>query len=276
MTDAKIWNLTGKVAVITGAAGLLGPSHASALLDLDCTVVLTDIDAERLEQTTETLKKKYSENIISSYELDVTDESSVISTAEKIIEDFGVVDILINNAAIDPAVGSSILSKSSRFEDFDLEDWKYQESVGLGGAVLCSKVFGSAMAKMGGGIILNISSDLSVISPDHRVYNADDVDENDKIFKPISYSLVKTALIGLTRYLATYWADKNIRVNALSPGGVYNNQDPFFVTRLEARIPMGRMASIDEYRGCVQFLCSDASRYVTGQNLVADGGRSLW
>jgi len=132
------------------------------------------------------------------------------------------------------------------------------------------------MAQRGSGVILNIASDLSVIAPDQRLYRREGLPEEQQPVKPVTYSVIKTALVGLTRYLATYWADQGVRVNALSPGGVYNGQGEEFVTRLTNLIPMGRMADHDEYRGAIQFLCSDASRYMTGQNIAIDGGRSVW
>ena len=127
-----------------------------------------------------------------------------------------------------------------------------------------------------GGVILNIASDLSIISPDNRLYNEENIDKNNANVKPIVYSVVKTGLIGLTRYLATYWAENNIRCNAISPGGVFNNQDQNFIKKIKKLIPLGRLANKDEYKSSVQFLCSEASSYMTGQNIVIDGGRSVW
>ena len=132
------------------------------------------------------------------------------------------------------------------------------------------------MAKHGGGVILNIASDLSVIAPDHRIYHLDGIEPDAQPVKPVTYSVAKTALIGLTRYISTYWAKENVRCNALSPGGVYDDQDEQFVSKLKTLIPMGRMASREEYKAAIQFLCSDASTYMTGQNVVMDGGRSVW
>jgi NAD(P)-dependent dehydrogenase (short-subunit alcohol dehydrogenase family) len=142
--------------------------------------------------------------------------------------------------------------------------------------MLVSRVFGGKMAERGSGVILNIASDLSVISPDQRLYMKKGLEQHEQPVKPISYSVIKTGLVGLTRYLATYWAESGVRVNALSPGGVFDGQSSSFVDELSQRIPMARMACPSEYRGCVQFLCSDASSYITGQNIVADGGRSVW
>ena len=152
-----------------------------------------------------------------------------------------------------------------------------QIAVGLTGAFLCSKEFGTAMARDGkGGVILNIASDLSVFSPDQRLYRKEGLSDDIQPVKPVTYSVIKAGLIGLTRYLATYWADKGVRSNALSPGGVYTGQSEEFVQRLTSLIPMGRMACKDEYRSAIQFLCSDASAYMNGQNVVMEGGRSVW
>jgi NAD(P)-dependent dehydrogenase (short-subunit alcohol dehydrogenase family) len=161
-------------------------------------------------------------------------------------------------------------------ENFSREQWDMELSVGLTGAFLCSQIFGEAMATNGkGGVILNIASDLSVFAPDQRLYRKDGLSDDMQPVKPVTYSVIKAGLIGLTRYLATYWADKGVRSNALSPGGVFNNQGEEFVQRLSNLIPMGRMANREEYRGAVQFLCSDASAYLNGQNIVMDGGRSV-
>ena len=183
---------------------------------------------------------------------------------------------MINNAAIDPKVsGNQGIIETSRLENFSLEQWNNQLSVGLTGAFLCSKVFGVAMAKKGKGVILNIASDLSVIAPDQRLYKKKDVPDNMQAVKPVTYSVIKTGLIGLTRYLAAYWADSGVRCNALSPGGVFNGQDEHFVHKISSLIPMNRMAKVDEYREAVQFLCSDASSYMNGQNIIIDGGRTI-
>jgi NAD(P)-dependent dehydrogenase (short-subunit alcohol dehydrogenase family) len=188
------------------------------------------------------------------------------------------VDILINNAARNPKVSNKTdFVKSQRLETLDMEEWFDDLHVGLTGPLLMSKVFGGLMAVDGkGGVIINIASDLSVIAPDQRLYSIEGSKDNEQPVKPVSYSVVKTGLVGLTRYLATYWADKNVRVNALSPGGVFENQPSEFVSRVQNLIPMGRMADRSEYRGAIQFLCSDASSYMTGHNLIIDGGRSIW
>jgi NAD(P)-dependent dehydrogenase (short-subunit alcohol dehydrogenase family) len=187
------------------------------------------------------------------------------------------VDILINNAAIDAKVKNKTSSEFGRLENFTLEQWNQELSVGLTGAFLCSKYFGNYFAKNNGGVILNIASDLSVISPDQRLYSKKDIINIDQQpVKPVTYSVIKSALIGLTKYLSTYWLDGKVRVNALSPGGIFIDQPKDFVDKLENLIPLGRMAKKNEYKSAVQFLCSNASEYMTGQNMVMDGGRSVW
>jgi len=266
----KKFNLKNQFALITGASGLLGYEHAKALLEINANVIITDIKMKTLEKNLKKLKKSYPLKNIIKQRLDVTKESSVLR-CKKYLDKKGIfVSILVNNAAFNP---SNDKLKSKLFENYNLKSWRKEIDVGLTGAFICSKVFGNGMAKKNRGVILNISSDLSVISPDHRLYNKGSKINNAK---PVTYSVAKTGLIGLTRYLATYWSNKNIRCNAISPGGVYNDHNKNFVSKIKKLIPMGRMAKKDEYRSAVQFLCSDASSYLTGQNLVIDGGRSIW
>jgi len=271
------FDITGRCAVITGGAGLLGIAHATALLDVGAKIVLTDISDKELMAAATTLLDSFPTGTIYTFMMDVTSESSIVETAEKIV-DLGLrIDILINNAAINPTANSLVGKvRSTRLENFSLDRWNLEVSVGLTGAFLCSKVFGTLMASDGnGGVILNIASDLSVIAPDQNLYRQEGLADDLQAVKPITYSVIKTGLVGLTRYLSSYWADKGVRANALSPGGVYIDQDQEFVTRLEQLIPMGRMAQPDEYIGAIQFLCSDASSYMNGQNIVMDGGRSV-
>lgn len=210
--------------------------------------------------------------------LDVTDPTSVKSVEASVFARYGGADILINNATIDPKVTDAPgLLNSSRLEEFALEAWQMQIDVGLTGAFLCAQAFGTRMASNGRGVILNVASDLSVIAPDQRLYRNDDVmDEQFQPVKPVTYSVIKAGILGLTRYLATYWPDRGVRCNAISPGSVFNGHPETFVRRIENLIPLGRMAAVDEYHGAIQFLCSDASRYMNGHNLVMDGGRSIW
>lgn len=272
------FDLTGKTALITGAAGLLGMEHAAALLESGATVILTDIGEAGLSSALASLSLHADSSRIITRVMDVSKPDAVQNVAEELVAAHHRVDILVNNAAIDPKVkGDQGITETSRLENFSLGQWDLQIAVGLTGAFLCSQVFGTAMARDGkGGVILNIASDLSVFSPDQRLYRKTELTDEMQPAKPVTYSVIKAGLIGLTRYLSTYWADKNVRANALSPGGVFNGQSDEFVQRLTSLIPLGRMASRDEYRAAVQFLCSDASAYLNGQNIVMDGGRSAW
>jgi NAD(P)-dependent dehydrogenase (short-subunit alcohol dehydrogenase family) len=208
---------------------------------------------------------------------DITRKKEVEQLLEKLINKFQRVDILINNAANDPKVGDENESSSwSRFENFSLEMWEEDLAVGLTGVFICSQVVGSYMAKQGSGVILNISSDLGIVGPDQRLYEIEGRLPEEQPVKPVTYSVVKTGIIGLTRYLATYWASRGVRVNALCPGGIDAGQPTVFKERVHSRIPMGRMARKDEYRGVVLFMVSDESSYMNGAVLAVDGGRTCW
>ena len=277
-TQPSRYDLTGRTALVTGAGGLLGRQHVTALAESGARVVVTDIGLAQAEAAVAAIRGNAPAADLVATSLDVTSLESVRSVGDDLARRGMLVDILVNNAAIDPKVTSSPgVMHSSRFEAFPVPQWQTEIAVGLTGAMLCSQVFGAAMAARGRGVILNIASDLGVIAPDQRLYRQPGVTrEEEQPVKPVTYSVIKHGLIGLTKYLATYWADHGVRVNAISPGGVFNNQDPAFVERLTRLIPMGRMAGVDEYRAAVQFLCSDASSYMTGQNMVMDGGRSVW
>jgi NAD(P)-dependent dehydrogenase (short-subunit alcohol dehydrogenase family) len=272
------FNLSGKIALITGAGGLLGLEHATALLQSGATIVLTDINESRLEAARKSLLVYEGETTkILCQVMNVASQEDIMATAALLKKENRRIDILVNNAAIDPKVKVEEGKELTRLENFVLDEWNLEIAVGLTGAFLCSKVFGSLMASDGkGGVILNIASDLSVLSPDQRLYRKEGLADYMQPVKPVTYSVIKAGLIGLTRYLATYWAQQGVRANALSPGGVFNQQGEEFVKRLSSLIPLGRMAEHDEYRSVVQFLCSDASSYLNGQNIVMDGGRSVW
>jgi len=270
------FDLTNKWVAVTGAAGLLGKQHAIALLEVNANLVLLDKNKNGLIQVANELTQLGLMGEILNYDIDISNEFNVQAVKNDLSAKKISINVLINNAAINPKYESLAGGKNgSRVEDFDLSDWDFQLSVGLKGSFICSKIFGSEMAIKGKGVILNIASDLSIIAPDQRIYSNNEFDELQNV-KPITYSVIKSGLIGMTKYLATYWNESNVRVNAISPGGVYENQDSEFVDRLIKLIPLGRMASPDEYKSAIQFLCSDASSYMTGQNLVIDGGRSVW
>ena len=278
MTALSRYDLNGRTALVTGAGGLLGRQHVAALVEAGARVVVTDIDTKYADAAISAIRETSPSADLVAAAIDVTSQDSVRAAHEALAGRGIAVDILVNNAAIDPKVTSTPgVMHSSRFEAFSVPQWQTEIAVGLTGAMLCSQTFGGAMAKRKRGVILNIASDLGVIAPDQRLYRQPGVTrEDEQPVKPVTYSVIKHGLLGLTKYLATYWAEHGVRVNAISPGGVFNNQDPAFVERLTRLIPMGRMADVDEYRAAIQFLCSDASSYMTGQNLVMDGGRSVW
>lgn len=269
------FNLRGKVAIITGGAGLLGKKHAEAVAEFGGIPVLLDIAKEPGKKIASRISSEYKVNC-QYVHCDITDERNLIKARDEIVKKFTRVDILINNAAIDPKVKASKGKNFSRLENFFVDQWNIELSVGLTGPMLCSKVFGLEMANNGKGVILNISSDLGIIAPDQRLYKKSGLTEEEQAVKPVTYSVVKHGLIGLTKYLATYWADKGLRCNALCPGGVYNNQPADFVQKVSQLIPLRRMADVDEYKAAVVFLVSDASSYMTGATLVMDGGRTCW
>lgn len=274
-TVQESFDLSDRVAVITGGAGLLGRKHAEAVLECGGTPVLIDINTELSRTTAETLSKEYGRPCI-GLAIDITQPDQVEAACQELTGQFGRIDILINNAANNPKMENHDGDGFTRLEQFPMELWNADLAVGLTGAFLCSRTFGAVMADAGKGVILNISSDLGLIGPDQRLYRRDGIDEASQTVKPVTYSVVKSGLIGLTRYLATYWADKGVRANAITPGGVYTNQDDAFVQRLSNLIPMGRMADQDEYKAAIAFLISDASSYMTGSVLTIDGGRTCW
>lgn len=268
--------LKSRIIVITGGAGLLGLMHARAIMQAGGTPVLLDINEALLEEKVCNLKKEVKGDVLGLV-CDITDKASIESCLISILKKYNKVDGLVNNAANDPKVSYSLADKHlTRFENITLEFWEKDIKIGLTGAFLCSQVFGTHMASSGGGVILNIASDLSVIAPDQRIYRLPDVEPEFQPVKPVTYSAVKAGLVGLSRYLATYWAEQNVRVNSISPGGVFNHQNEEFVSKVSNLIPMGRMADVDEYMASLVFMLSEASSYMTGTNVVIDGGRSAW
>ena len=265
------FDLTGKTALITGAGGLLGPKHAEAIIEFGGNVIITDHHVLRAQEKAEMLNDKYDKKCATSHYMDVTEPGSI----KHVLERHETIDILINNAAKDPKVKKGGgLTPDSRFETMSEQYWYEGIDAAINGTFLCSQAAANKMLKTGGGVILNISSDLGII--DQRIYRKEGVPEEMQNVKPITYSAAKWAIIGMTKYLGVYFAKKGIRVNCLSPTGVYNNHPEDFVKKLSNIIPMGRMADIDEYKGAVVFLCSSASSYMTGENLVIDGGKTVW
>jgi NAD(P)-dependent dehydrogenase (short-subunit alcohol dehydrogenase family) len=270
------FRLDGRLAVITGGAGLLGPRHAEALLEAGAQVVLLDVQAAKLSEIKSMLSDKFPGRV-HALVVDLTKEAEILNAKTEIFAKFKKYpEILINNAAIDAKFDASSSKKLSRLENFPLEQWNLEISVGLTAAMLMAKTFGIEMAAAGRGVILNISSDLGVIAPDQRLYKKDGVTDDQQNVKPITYSAIKHGLIGLTKYLATYWGDRNVRCNAFAPGGVFNDHPREFTDKLTRLIPMGRMARLDEYQASILFMVSDASSYMNGATLNMDGGRTAW
>ena len=270
-----LFDLTGRVAIITGGAGFLGYHHAEILAAAGAHVVLLDLPATEPSRRATQISAAHGVEGL-GLATDVTNEGSIADAGSRVMAKFGRIDILINNAANNPKVENAKGETWSRLENLPLDVWDADIRVGLTAAFLCSRIFGAEMAKRRAGVIVNVASDLALIAPDQRLYRVENLPEDQQPVKPVTYSVVKSALLGLTRYLATYWSGANIRVNAISPGGVLNDQPAVFLNRLKQLIPMERMANRDEYQGAILFLCSDASSYMTGANLVIDGGRTCW
>ncbi len=270
------FDLKGRVIVITGGAGLLGVMHGESIAGAGGTPVLADLNGESAEKAAETISKKFGTPAL-GIQTDITNKTSVEELRDKVLKQYGRIDGLINNAANNPKMeATQQTTEWSRFENFSLDAWEQDLAVGLKGAFLCAQVLGFHMAEQGKGVIVNISSDLGIIGPDQRLYAQDGGPADQQPVKPVTYSVIKTGLLGLTRYLATYWAMKGVRVNALCPGGVEAGQPEDFKDRLHSKIPLNRMANKDEYQGAILFLVSDASSYMTGSTLAVDGGRTCW
>ena len=254
-----------KVVIITGGSGLLGSTFVEAVAEIGGIPVILDLDIKRANKLSEKIYKKYS---ITPFiiKADITNKNSLKKANLKIIRKYKKIDVLINNAANNPKLAKK---NDTTLENFSLSNWNKDLDVGLKGSFLCCQVFGQEMLKKKSGVIVNISSDLGLISPDQRLY-----DNLNK--KPVSYSVVKHGIIGLTKYISTYWADRGIRANTLCPGGVLDNQPDEFLIKIKNLIPLNRMADRDEYKSAIQFLSSDASSYMNGASIVIDGGRSSW
>lgn len=267
--------LHGKIVVITGAAGLLGREHAIAVLKAGGKVALLDLKLELLEEVFSKEVQEFPDSLM-LFECDITNEQQVIEISEKICSSLGVPTGLVNNAAINPSVEKNTQT-FSRLEKLSYEDWKLQLDVGLFGSLVCSRVFGELMITAGiKGSLVHVSSDHGVMAPNQSLYSLDGLDRELQPVKPVTYSVVKHGLIGLARYLSTYWAELGIRSNTLCPGGVLNGQPTEFIDRFNKLVPMGRLANPDEYRGAIVYLLSDESSYMNGATLVVDGGRSVW
>lgn len=271
------FSLAGRVAIITGGAGLLGVRHAEAIASAGGIPVLADIRVDEAAAHAADIAKAFGVPAMGAA-CDITRAESVHALLDTTRTALGRVDILVNNAANNPKVeeGAAAKTEFSRFEQFPLDQWQADIAVGLTGAFLCARIIGGAFAAQGHGTIVNISSEYGILAPDQRLYHIEGLPPERQPAKPVTYTVVKAGLHGLTMYLATYWAHAGVRVNTISLGGVENGQPREFLARAASRIPMGRMALPHEFQGALVYLCSDAASFVTGTNLVVDGGKSVW
>ena len=266
-----LFDIQDKVVIITGGLGQLGRQFALALTRLGAKVAIFDNKARKQGGP----KNRFRDGArLKLFPIDITRKSSVISGLGRLNRVWGVPHALINNAAIDSPPNSSS-KESGPFERYPEKSWDKVIDVNLKGVFLACQIIGTQMAQAERGSIINTGSIYGLVSPDQRIYQHRSKNGNP-FFKPVAYSASKSGLLNLTRYLATYWAKKNVRVNTLTLGGVLNHQDPKFLKGYAQRVPIGRMAREDEYNGAVIFLVSDASSYMTGSNLVIDGGWTTW
>ena len=266
----ELFSLKNKVAVVTGALGLIGKYHCIALAEAGANVVVCDLDEIKCKDFASSLPTKSI-----SVGVDITIKSSVENLRDKALKEFGKIDVLVNNAAInDMFENPQTATELSMFENYPLEMWQKSLDVNVTGTFLCSQVIGTEMAKAGKGSIINIASTYGMVGPDQSIYKKPDGTQT--FYKSPAYPATKGAIINFTRFLAAYWGNKGIRINTLSPGGVENNQDEYFINNYSAKTPLGRMAQSTDYKGALVFLASEASAYMTGANLVVDGGWTAW
>ena len=269
-TFPEIFSLKNKVAVVTGALGLIGKNHCKALAEAGANVIVCDLDESKCKTFASELPAKSI-----GVSVDITKKESVIELKDKILNEYNSIDILVNNAAInDMFENPQAAAEQSKFENYPLDLWQKSLDVNITGMFLCSQVLGTEMAKKEKGSIINVASTYGIVGPDQSLYNKPDGSQS--FYKSAAYPVTKGAVISFTRFLAAYWGNKGVRVNTLSPGGVENNQDEYFIKNYSKKTPIGRMAKPTDYKGALIFLASDASEYMTGANLVVDGGWTAW
>ncbi len=266
MTQETLFDLTGKIALVTGGGGLLATEHAIALSSYGATVIMADFNEEKCNAAAISLQQQ-GINATAKY-CNVTSKESWQILAEDIVKEYGSIDILVNNAGFTNQSKSANFDNS--FEDFPLEDWNAIMSVNLTGTFIGCQVAGKYMLKQGKGSIINMASLYGVVSPNHNIY------PGTGISQPVAYSVSKHGVVGLTKYIATLWASKGVRVNAITPGGIFNGHKGLFLERFQQLNPIGRMSDKTELRGAIVYLASDASSHVVGHNLVVDGGWTAW
>lgn len=265
-----IFSLQARVAIVTGATGLLGPYHCHALAGAGASVVACDLNPDKCQALADELPTQSL-----GVGMDVTSPEQIEAMLQAALRRFGHVDVLVNNAAINDMFETPALAaERSKFENYPLSMWRSMLEVNITGVFLCSQIVGAQMARRGRGSIINIASTYGLVAPDQSLYRTPD--GRQPFYKSPAYPTTKGAVLAFTRYLAAYWGRAGVRVNALSPGGVQNGQDPYFVANYADRTPLGRMAQPFDYQGALVFLASDASAYLTGGNLVVDGGWTIW
>jgi NAD(P)-dependent dehydrogenase (short-subunit alcohol dehydrogenase family) len=291
-----LFDLSGRVALVTGGAGLLGREFSKTLLAAGAGVAIADLDGQAAQEAAASINNNFGNKSLPTsgvrpqavgFPVDISSKDSVQSLMNSVMQEFQRLDILVNSAALDPKIGSQSEAESQlkgeensaddplylTFEDYPVGLWQKALDVNLTGMFLCCQAAGRQMVRQGSGVIINICSIYGMLGPDQRIYQRPG--ETVK-YKPAYYSVTKAGVLGLTNYLAAYYAGKNIRVNALTPGGVYQDQDDDFLQAYSSRTMLGRMAEKNELNGALLFLASDASAYMTGSNLVVDGGWAAW
>ena len=265
-----LFSLKEKVAIVTGGLGLLGKHHCHALAEAGANVIVCDLDESECANFAATL------SVLSlGISVDITNKKSVQDLRRKVLSNYGKIDILVNNAALNDKFEDPLsVLEDSKFENYPVEMFRKSLNVNVTGMFLCSQVIGSEMARKGYGSIINVASTYGIVAPDQSIYKNENGEQT--FYKSAVYPVTKGAVISFTRFLATYWGNKGVRVNTLSPGGVQDNQEEFFVKNYSNKTPLGRMAHPTDYKGALVFLASDASNYMTGANLVVDGGWTAW
>ena len=265
---SKLFDLKNKIIIVTGSSGRLGSQYSKILSMAGANVVLADIDSKKNKQLERQIIKNFRTDPMVC-DVDISKKSEIEKMRNDILKKYGKIDVLINNAFFNPSLSKN---SSCPFEEFPLELWNDVLKVNLTGVFLCSQIFGNVMKKQNNGNIVNIASIYGLVGADQRIYG------NSKLNSPVSYAASKGAIVNLTRYLAAYWQGKNIRVNTLSLGGVQDKSymTKKFISNYSSKTMLGRMAKNDDYNGAILFLSSDASSYMTGANLVVDGGWTAW
>lgn len=274
-----LFDLHDRVALVTGGAGLLGTEFCQTLAQAGARIVVADLNRNAALSLAEAINNRWGTSGGSSdrqaigLETNVAEPGSVREMVRAALDAFGRLDILVNSAVLDPKFDPQHGGHTNSFEEYPLEAWNQAISVNLTGMFLCCQAAARPMLEQGAGVMINLSSIYGLTAPDQRLYQREGQPPQ---YKPVYYSVTKAGVLGLTKYLAAYYAGKNIRVNALTPGGVYNGHDEEFVQAYSARAVLGRMAQKDDMNGALLFLASDASAYMTGANLVVDGGWTTW